>query len=323
MEKYFTIIAGRKEPAKVLQGTLNKTTGLPDPNAQKVAVVVGQILIPNYSRVWAKRIISNPPAGVKKNDYISVSHKDYRGEIEFLEYGEPGGEEIDIRFLPNSGSLDKLYQDTVQKLLVQQEDAVIMLMQGVNNFDPKTQSMKIQMLKHHGLNRDNKSRNPLNIDWDFFEYNSASHRADKVKALEVQALANEYVINAKNDNKKLQILAEIFRIDTMTQNEDIVDMLADKAKDNPALFIKTITDYQHAMTILLSDGVKDGMIKITKEGRLSVVTENGEERIIDGIEGEGRDKIAWLVSKALVDPSIFASLKEVDKQLTTLRKQFV
>jgi len=322
--KYYTILAGRKEPAKVLQGTLNKTTGLPDANAQKVAVVVGSIVVPNYSRPWARRIITGAPT-VKKDDYIAVTHKEYRGELEFLAYGTPGGEEIDIRFMRQSSSLDKMYQDTIQKLQVQQEDAVLMFQQGINNFDPVTEKLKVEMLKHHGLNRDNKSRNPNNLDWDFTEYNSSAHKKDRVAAAQIANQANGYALEAKDNREKCQVLASIFRIDDKIQDEDIVDMLLEKATENPNDFIRYITDYQHRIAIMLHDGVKDEMIKITKDGKFILVADTGEKMIFtpSDIEGEGRDKIAWVVQKSIESIAVHSKLKELDTELTALRKQLV
>src|SRR5688572_14569540 len=113
-QKFFTVIAGRKEPATELQGTLNKRTGMPDMNAQKVSVTTKAVLILNYSRVWGQRVYEGEnPKGKKVS---SINDPNYKGKIKFLPFGDSNGEMIETRWLPNSSSLDKQYQTNVQKL---------------------------------------------------------------------------------------------------------------------------------------------------------------------------------------------------------------
>lgn len=314
-KKFFTIIAGRKEPVMVEQGQLNKQSGLPM-NSQKVAVTVGKVLIPNYATAWGRRVSADK---TKKVNSISDPH--YKGEVEFLPHGADGGETIELRLLPNSKSLDKQYQESIQKLKLRDEDIYVELEQGLNNFDLATDATKASFLEHHGLMYGNESRDPSSTDYDMVMYNPQARNKSRVELLNVKNTAEGYVLDARNSTDKISILATIFNLDAKLQDEVLVELLLDKAEAYPAAFVDAIIKYKERTMVMLDDAEQAGVIELEPDGDTAFIFIAQKKNILlKGVEGKGQDRIKWMAEASLSDAKVFDAVKKADEELTKYRR---
>lgn len=318
VNKYYTVIAGRKEPVKVLQGTLSKGTGLPNSGAQTIKMFVGKVMIPNYSAIWGRRKSTDGKSEVK-----SVSDKNYVGVIEPLEWGDSKGELIEIRYLRNSKSHDKQYQDTVQKLRVSDEDVFIVLEQGVNNFDEDKQGTLVWMLKHHGLMLDNKSRNTENTDYDIIAYDPKTKNESRVKAINIKNTAEGIVLGATNSVARVAIIAAICNLDVKEQAEVLVEKMLDKVEEDAAAFLNTIIKYQTQVIADFEDAVKSDIVVREEDQLLYNKRTGGKHKLLSDVEGKGNDVYKWLSEQVLESEKVYEAYEIVKKELKEYRMQFV
>lgn len=277
--KYYTIIAGNHQPQPALQGVLEKTTGLPKGEEIQIMLTVGRIQIPNWSEVWGKRVIE----GKDEKDDVSVTDKDYRGEIKFLPYGAAGGEAIEVRWLPNSKSLDKQYQDTVLKLKLRDEHVLIDLEQGLNDFDEATQGTLIQMLRVHGRNGDSVSRNPDIREQDYREYNPEKMKTSKAEKLQRLTTAMTMVFETEGKDSKIEIMASIQGLDAAKQSEILFNDLLTKAEKDPVTFLKVYQDYKKRVKELMDNSIELKLLDDGVDGLLSYFVKQKKEVLISNI----------------------------------------
>lgn len=299
-------MVGGKEPAEVLVGYLNKDNGQPDGNEVKAKIGVGFNVIPNYSRVWGKR-------GVGKDGKPD-------GKIDFLPWGDTKGESIEIRWLPNSNSLDRQYQINVQKLTVQDKDAELSLTIGINKFDFKSQKMLIEFLKVHTFNGDNKSRDPENTNIDFLEYNPSNKIKANTNKIHMRRLAEEYVLDAESDPIKIAILASVFELDQKDTDEVLYETLLQKSMDDPQTFLFIITHKRDQAKIKLQAAVDQSLIDFTIPGSIQLRDGTKKTTLIDGLEelGDSEEIINFLV-KNFTEPKYNEAISKVLKKLEEIQ----
>lgn len=310
--KYYTILAGRKEPAKVLQGNLSRTTGMPIGETQKISIVVGKILIPNFSRVWGQRLGDGT-----KSASAAVTDPKYRGDIKFLPWGAEGGESIEIRWMKRSNSLDKLYQETVQKITMDAngEEGFMSLDQGINNFDESADKMLILMLKNHSLNYNAVSKRPDMNDFDYVEFNSKNRNDDRIIALNFENQANTYLLEAANDTSRLAILALIFNEDDRQDDGLLFEKLTEKAKSYPKDFVGAINNYVLSTEKLLIDVKEAGIMTIDAKGSVKLLDDGGGSKVLCKTEGEDSDQLLFMVKNVLKNRAIYDATVELRSAL--------
>jgi hypothetical protein len=257
-EKYYTIKVGVGEPQEVLIGEINKTTGLPDGSPQRAMSVLGAVAIPNYSKLYGKR---------KRN-----ADNKPTGEFEPVGWGEEEGEIIELRFLPNCKSLDKLYQDTVG-LKPTDRDGEILLANGINDFDTTKSPMLVAMLKLHTFNGDNKYRDPSNQNIKFREYDEKKEVGKSAQQDELLYEAMAHVMAAKDNTKKLKVLAEVHGFDGLRQDAVLKGELLAKARSNPQKFLE---DHNTFTRLAAATLVK------ANDFQLLDLSIPGEVRLVDG-----------------------------------------
>lgn len=307
-QKYYTVIAGRRDPEDVEMGFLDKTTGLPKGTTQKVKVAVGAIMLPNYSRVWARRVSTN----LKATNVVSVMDKDYKGKLEFLTWGDDRGELVEIRFIPQSQSLDKQYQEQVLKLKPGDDDVFIVLNQGVNDFDPATEEGKISMIKHHTMNRDNESRDPNNTEFDYIEYSIQSSKTS-IKQIEIRREAETIVLDAKEDENALKVLCAIFNLEERMQDDRLEDVLMSKVQEDPHKFLSIIQNYKVSVHELMSTLAEEELLVLTSDNRIDIVVDGKKRPLFDDVaEEDPNKKIMWVINNIL-NPDVFEGIKDMEE----------
>jgi hypothetical protein len=312
-QKFYTIVVGGAAPADVLYGDLNKDTMQPDENTVKGKIQLGVVGIPNYSNVW----------GIK---LVDPKTKNPNGQIEFLKWGtekEKDGQNagvVEIRFLPNSNSLDKQYQTLIQKLTVKDDSPYneISLPLGINKFDYNDKKMLIEMLKHHTFNSDNPSRDPDNTNVQYMEYNPSDKIKNKTRSINTRRLAEEYVMNCEFDEKALACLANVFELNAKDTDEMLYNQLLDKATDNPDHFILVLQTKRDNAKLALITAHENGFVDFTQPGEVVMRDGNKKITLIEGmdlsLETSVEDKINHLV-KNYVLPEYYEGIMKIQTKV--------
>lgn len=288
-------------PSVIEEGFLNKTTGLPDGETSKMTLNVGAIQIPNFSRAWAYQELKN---GVPTGELIFYpwGKKHKQGTKD-----EKECRAVEIRFLKGTTSLDKQYQDNVLKMRVADEDAQISLENGMNDYDELVEGPLILMLKHHTFNKDNKSRDPNNMDILFTEYNPENLNKTEVSQMKRKHMAEQIVLEAEGSTDKLGVLAVIFELDTKAQDEIIFNQLLDEVKKFDQ-FNKVIEVSKLRWKFILESLQQNGVLEFTdKEAVLKI--DDAREFLYKGIPEDIKDKIQFLTENVL-EPEVFVAFQK-------------
>jgi hypothetical protein len=320
-KKFFTIVAGRKEPARVKQGQLSKTTGQPTGTVQNVTMAVGAILIPNYSRVWARRLSDDPKIESKKKS-VAMTDASYRGKMEFLEWGDDAGEPIEIRYLQNHNTLDMQYQNVVLKARPRDEDAFLRLDQGLNNFDGDVEKILVDMFSHHSLMLDNKSKDPTLTDFDIVAYDSSKRNKSKIEQITTINTAHGYILDADKNASKTTILAKIFNIESRQQPDVIIEKLLEKAEAFPQEFVDIINMFKQKAEVIMEDALGLDVIDLDSDNIVRIITENrnGKDVLLKDTEGKGKDKIKWMISEILSSLEVYNAYEKIEAALVKERR---
>lgn len=325
VQKFYTIQVGGPVPADVLYGFLNKDTMQPDLEVNTVIgkIQLGGVSMPNYSKVWGARELKDGKA---------------TGKLIFLKWGSsnaPKGYEnpsvIEVRYLPNSNSLDKQYQDLVQKIKIQDEDTEIHLILGINKFDYKDKGMLIEMLKIHTFNADSPCRDPNNTNVQYLEYNPSDRIKSKSRSINTRRLAEEYVMNCEGaeegtfDEKLLANLAHVFELNAQDTNEILYNTLLDKASENPEHFILVLQTKRDTAKRELILAQEHGFVDFETEGEINLRDGSKKINLVKemGTELTAEDKINLLVQNFTL-PEYYESICRIQakvKEFQTLQLQ--
>lgn len=306
--KYFSIIAGRIEPQKVQLGFLNKKSMLPEGQTQEVSIAVGAVMVPNFSRVWGRRVTEKSKPGDRSVNYTD---RDYKGRIEFLEWGDDKGEQIDIRFLNQTTSLDKQYQEQVLKLQAGENDVFITLRQGMNDFDQRRDATLVEMLKHHSLNGSNKSRNPNSVEYDFVEY-SAETRQSQIQKIETRREAESIVLDAQKDDARMAVVSTIFGLDVQAQDDELFNVLMLRVQKDPAQFLSVIQLYKQGVLDTMHYLLEEQVLDLETEGEIAIVKGGKRVVLLDEVEGDKNAKKLYLVN-SILEPEVFEAIQDMER----------
>lgn len=318
MGKGYVIRAGHHGPQEALVGNANKD-GEPIGTPTKVFFQVGAIGVINRARVWCRRVLPNGKLPLDANNVerpLEVTDPLYKGNLEFLEYGDQstGASAIDVRWLPHSQSLDYQYQEVVQKITLRVEEGFdqIELMPGENKFDYATEANKIQLLKVHPQNRDSKSKNPNPAIKGHQFYEVTDEDSDKtfVKKLEAANVAAGFVIGLSEHPQRLLNLLELLGsqgitfegVTKLSNDGDIYKALLKFSNENPAEFAIQINTYKKKVQDLFAWADSNKALDLTKDGVIAMKDATGKSTPIwENVEGKGGRMKEWVVENFLVE----------------------
>lgn len=306
-DKYFSIIVKGDLSSEVEEGNLNKTTGQPDGPTVKIRLQNGGIAIPNFSKVWAKRITK----GAKGVETAT-------GELEFLKWGADGGEVVHIRYLDGYKSLDKHYQDNVLKVKLSEEEqrdsAYINLDIGVNDFNVEViDPVLIDFLKHHTYCEDNASRNPSNKEVKYAIYNPEKMNSNKIEKMRAEKRAQDIILSAEQDSQRLMILAGLFELDPRSQDAVLFNELLDILEDTERV-LKVVDFHSNRFKYVLTKLEDSGDLVYTDSEAILTID---HEREVLAKDIPTKNIKVYLVENML-DPDLFPVYQrvlEVDKKL--------
>jgi len=305
-QKYFSIKVHGPEGKEIEEGFLDKRTGQPTGTRNKLKGVVGNITIPNFSRVWGKR-------EKDKKDQPT-------GVITFLPWGDADGHVIEIRHLKAAQSLDKQFQDNVLKVKPQDEELEIRLKLGINDFDTVIDAGIINMLKHHTMNINNKSRNPSLMQVDVFEeYNGSQRVESKQSAQKKRREAEDYINDAVGDTERLAILAHMFDLDAKLQDDILEEKLFDIVEESIDQFLYVIEKAKEKAGIELTEAKEEGILFGQDGGEITIRIEGKALPLVQDLIQEGDDVVTFLLNK-LTTPKVYDAVQLIYQRLELNRK---
>jgi hypothetical protein len=295
-DKFYTIKVGNSEPQMVLRGNVNKKNGQPQGKVETGSAVMGGYAIPNFSIIWAKPEIVDGKR---------------TGKFEPMAWGTPGGEAMEIRYMPACPSLDKAYQKQVG-LIPKDDDAEIFLEIGISEHDSATKPQLVQMLKLHTANGDSPCRNPENAFILYTEYDEMRNITTQMKEDEILYEAMTVVMEAKDNPRKLRVLAVIYGIPQERKDKLISTELMAKLRANPLKFNEQRNNYlRHCQQVLIKgrdyqvlDLSIGGEVRIS--GQPTPILQDIPLRL------SGDKKLEYMMEN-ITSPDVFAAIEAIKK----------
>lgn len=297
--KYYTLVVEAAiNNSPVYEGKFNKQMEWPDGDPVPVKLMLGAFSFSNYSRVWAKRL--KEPKTLRPT-----------GQLEFLPWGEEGGEVVEIRYLSTSQSLDKQYQINVEKNLGTDEDVEMKLDIGNNDFDVDISKVKIEFLKHHSWNGDNKSRNPDISTVMFYELKPGADLKSRMAEVKRRNEAEKVVLDAL-DNGSLIALANIFGEDPKTEDGYLQTLLMNKVDANHEVFLKILDDAKKDILGGLENAEELGVLSGKDKGEMIIRIDGNDVPLLPGNFQKGSSTALYLYENFL-DEDVFEAIARVNK----------
>lgn len=328
MNAGYVIHVGHYAPQKVIVAVPNKS-GEPSTNVAEAYKTVGVHLLINRARVWARRVGSDGKPAVDargEEQVLEVTDNRYRGRLEFLEWGtsKTGAQAIDIRYLPQSMSLDVEYQDNVQKIQVDKEgkdgSAFIELNAGENKFDVKTNELFISYLKVHPQNKGSRSKNtdPKIKGFTFYEITDEMIDKSSIKQDEAVFTAGGFVMGISSKSGYLKNLLEIFlskEIDfgdtnMLSVETDIYKALINFTKTSPGDFAFHVNDYKKSISDCFEKAKSYNALDVTKAGFIAMVIDNKRDVVFEDAVGKGDEMLDWVLENFLA-PAVYERTKHL------------
>lgn len=333
----YVIKVGFGEPTEVVISTPNQNHE-PGPNAVKAFIAPGTENLLNRARVWARRVKSDGKAATDaagKEKVLEVADVDYTGKLEFLKWMEQkvGAQQIEIRYLKSSQSLDVEYQDNKQKIRIDPEgkdgSAFVSLDSGENKFDLAKDALLIEFLKVHPQNKNSISKNSDPEIKGFTYYEVTDEQIDKTFIVhsESKLSAGNFVTSVSDNEQSLKNLLELFKfkgvefgdVNHLSNGLDVYKALLKFADGQPEAFNQGIDEYKKMISdcFVKSDSYK--ALDLTKNGFVAMITDNKSEIIYEVPEGKGKGMQDWVLQNFLL-PEVYEKTKQFKKLCDTKLK---
>lgn len=321
----FVINVGHHQPEEVV---ISKPTaeGRPMEDAIRIQKTIGAYFLINRARVWARRVMPDgKPAknGSGVEEVLEAQDTRYKGTLEFMDWGtnKTGAQAIEIRYLPQSLSLDYDYQKNIQKIEASGEDGgnQVQLGSGENKFDFNKEALFIQYLKVHPSNRDSKCKNPDPKIKGFIYYELTDEMVDResIKQSEARIESGYFVKGLSAKPGSLRNLFDIFRsmgidfgeINNLSNESDVYKALLKFAESAPAEFEHWITEYKKDLQDKFDWAKSHNALDLTKNGNIVIIVDNKKELIWDNAEGKGDQMIEWVITN-YCDSSVYEKTRQ-------------
>jgi hypothetical protein len=323
----YVIQVGNERPGEAIVAQVNKKNGEPTGPVMKRYIPVGSHLLINRARVWGRRFFMKD--GKKVTDDVEFNTVGYKGEIEFMEWGTDGGYAIDIRYLPQSRSLDYEYQANVQKIYINpdQEGAHIILKAGENKFDTKKDDLLITFLKVYPLNRDSKYKNPDPTIKSYVYYEITDEHVDHVavKMIESSTKASFYVQEMSTKPEQIRNLFKIMgdreefgETNLLSGDSQVYKVLLQYANANAEDFFYLIKIYKESVEDAFSKAKSYNALDLTKDGHIALEVNGKKNLIISNVKAKGENMIQWMLDN-FCDEEVFKATQAFKEQVSKLK----
>lgn len=324
MAKGYVIHVGHYAPQEVIVAHPNKD-GTPGVNVATTLKTVGSYNVINRARVWGRRVMDTGKLA-KEGEVVEVTTKDYHGKIEFLPWGTPevGAQAIDIRYLPQSNSLDVEYQDNIQKIRIdpsgRDDTGFIELASGQNKFDATKQVLFIQFLKVHPQNKNSVYKNPDPKIKGFTYYEVTDEHTDtaSIKQDEASFTAGSFVMGISTKVPMLRNLMSLFidgqvdfgDVSLLSGDLDVYKALLNFAKTKPGDFAYLVNDFKAKVSDNFEKAKSYKALDLTKDGVIAIIVNSKREVIFENVEATGELMLNWVLDHYL-DEAVNQQIKHL------------
>ena len=293
---------------------------------------VGSHLIINRARVWGRRYMMKE--GKKITNDVEFNTVGYKGEIEFLDWGTDGGYAIDIRYLPQSRSLDFEYQQNVQKIVVNTEQdgthikgSHIVLSAGENKFDPKKDEVLVRCLQVHPQNSDSKSRNPDPQIKGHVYHEVTDEHVDQssIKRIEKSNAAGKLVMDLSSKPEQVRNLFKIMgereafgNTNLLSGDMQIYRVLLEYANGYSEDFFYLINQYKLGVEDDFKKAESYKALDLTKDGHIALEVAGKKHLIISDLKQKGQGMVDYMVENCY-DEEVFKAT-QIFKELVSKLK---
>jgi hypothetical protein len=318
----YVIQVGNDRPGEAIVAQVNKKTGEPTGPQMKRYIPVGSHLIINQARVWGRRYYTDK-AGKKVTEDVDFNTVGYKGDIEFMEWGKDGGYAIEIRYLPQSRSLDFEYQQNVQKIVVRENQegkyvkgAHIVLGAGENKFDDKKDELFVTCLRVHPQNRNSKSKNPDPAIKGYVYHEVTDEDVDQssIKRIDTSIEAGTLV---KNISSKPSEIRNLFKIigkreefgstTELSGDGQIYKVLLEYAHSEPVDFFYLIGEYKRGIEEAFRKAESYKALDLTKDGHIALEVSGKKHLIISDVKAKGEGMVQWMLDHYYEDEVFMAT----------------
>lgn len=324
----YVIQVGKEKPTEVFISQVDKK-GEPVGDRMPTFIRVGAHLVLNMAVVWGRRIVRGTDGKAKESiSEIEFNTPGYKGEIEFLTWGEDGGYSITIRYLPQSRSLDYEYQNNIQRLVVKDEQWThIKLDSGQNKFDTDKDSVKIEFLRVCPGNMNSKSKNP-DPEIKSHEFWEVTDEHVDRKSISMIDQSTDAAVMVKQYSNKPAELRNLFKCmgkreefgntDALSSDGQIYKALYEFAYQYPEAFFYLRDFYKQGIEDDFEKAKSYGALDLSKDGHIAIEINNKKILVFSNVEAKGEAMREW-VKEHFVEEEVFKSIQIFKTHVTKLK----
>lgn len=327
--EYYNIYVGAKRPASALMGFLEKGSGQTITKGEviEIPLEVGAHGFPNYSKVWGKRVIMDQDKKVvQTNGIVNIEDPRYKGDIQFLKYGDKDGYFIEVRYLDTCSTLDMQFQINRLKLIIRGDEDkwYIKLPPGENRISPVEKPMFVEFLKVHHCNRNSKSKSPNATLVIYEEIGEDTMDMTGIKVRESKGDAIFIVKNAALKTGQIKNLLKVIGdipegigrpIDNRASEQEVYNSILELADMNPQFLLDRIENFKRGISDLFIKATSFNIMDLAKHGQIALEVNGKKEILLDKVPGNGNQEkiLQWLFENYLNEDNFaaLARLKDV------------
>lgn len=326
-KELYTIVAGDERPPYIETGFLEKGSGQ---TQRQEGILGGKVVnrrqvcgIPTVSENWGARVID----GKVPDRPVDVKDPNYRGQIQFLTWGDKKGMLIQTRYLRGYDTLDLLYQNLVLNAdsNINPDDAnsaevyFLELNSGENEFNEQSDPYKTLFIKNSAYNQNSTSKNPDHISYMYREKDAAQEQRFVSKAIEDKGDAILMVKGAAASKEELRNLYGI--VQGLTNNAEIhddllFDALIGLSDSVPSEFINQVKARKQEVSDTFAKAKAYGLLDLTKDG---VIVAGKEKKTIlaEEVPAKGEAMVQWVYDHPIHPTAVKAihQLKQITEKL--------
>jgi len=313
-------MVGERVLNEVKVGHLNK-------DRSKIIETVSQMFIPtpakiisNYFPVWAKRISSTD----RSRENVDVMDADYKGELEFLPHGHENGQEIFIRHLLSAKSLDAQYQELRLKMKPTDNDAMIVLEAGQNEFDYRTQGSLIELLKQHYKHKGSKSKDPKFRTFLYWEIDS-TNKERATKKIEQSVTGSQLVMSLDMKPENLRSLFNIMgglkvmpSVTDIKSDTQVYTALLELAHEKGEYFSNKIDEFKKTISDAFVKAESYNLLDLTLNGTVTLMINSKKIKLAEDIPAKG-DSMKDYFMQNYHNPLIFDAIGQLKNHLQKIK----
>lgn len=300
----------RSNEDSVIVGHFDKQTQRPAPGYVEAKMKPGLYSIPNYSLVWARRVLD------KANKAT--------GELIFDQpWGEGGSayEAVGIRYLKSMSSLDLQWQNE-KGAKVSDDDMFLELSADITYIDGKVDPMRKLFFQVCSLNKDSICRNP-EAGIMFGEYDAGKFVRIEMDKFDIDVKAMNIISDARVDEDRAIVLGNMFGLDTKKPHEEIVGDLLLKMKSNPLVFLQSIDEIVNNMRKNIVFAKDNGIVGLEHPNVIQIknVNHDGYDILFSDVPvNSAEEKIEWMLSDVLTSSTTYDNILKIVETVAAFQK---